>query len=537
MTNFSEVFDLIDTAVQRQMERDQIPGLSLAITSREGLIYQQTYGRASLETGDPVRPDHLFEFGSIGKSFTCIVLLQLVDEGRLVLDAPVTDYLPWFEVQSEFEPITLDHLMTHSAGIIRGTDFPADPRYEVWALRETRAVSPPGRRFHYSNVGYKALGLVLERVTGQTYGDLVRTRILEPLGMTDTDPTITHETRRRLVTGYQPFYDDRPWQRGHGHAPAAWFETNTADGCIAGTATDLASYLRMLMNGGAGPRGRILSESSFAAITASHINDNDPADAVYGYGLHVFTDDGRRYLGHGGGMVGYRSRMIADLTAGFGLVTLINGPGRQGPIISFVFDTLYAASQDEPLPELPPVFEPTRVESAADYAGVYRSESDSIGVRARNDKLLLARDGEEFPLEPRDNDTFVVPHPDFDLFLLHFDRDEDGAITSAVHGARRWLAPGQATTPVEFPEEWRSLAGHYRCHNPWETNFRIILRDGELILVLPDGLELPLAPGGDGVFRVGEDDSPEFIRFDTIVDGEAWRANYSGCDYYRFFTR
>lgn len=534
--NFSEVFDLIDTAVQRQMQRDQIPGLSLAVTSREGLIYQQTYGRASLETGDPVRPDHLFEFGSIGKSFTCILLVQLADEGRLVLDAPVTDYLPWFEVQSEFEPITLHHLMTHSAGIIEGTDFPADPRYEVWALRETRAVNPPGQLFHYSNVGYKALGLVLERVTGQTYGDLVRTRILEPLGMTDTDPTITHETRRRLATGYQPFYDDRPWQRGHELAPAAWFETNTADGCIAGTATDLASYLRMLMNGGAGPTGRILSESGFAAMTAPHISDDDPDDAVYGYGLNLFTDDGRHYLGHGGDMVGYYSHMIADIDAGFGLVTLINGPGRQGPIFSFAVDALYAARQDEPLPELPPVPEPSRVESAGDYAGVYRLESDSIEFKAGNGELLLARHGEEFPLEPRGDDTFLVPHPDFELFLLRFERDEDGAIVAAAHGERRWLAPEQAPTAVESPAEWRSLAGHYRCHNPWGTNFRVIVRDGELILVLPDGLEVPLTPRGDGVFRVGDDDSPEFIRFDTIVDGEAWRAKYSGCDYYRFFT-
>ena len=158
----------------------------MAITDRERTIHTATFGFAELESATPLDPGYLFEIGSIGKSFTAIVLLQLASEGRLDIHAPVARYLPWFEVQSDFEPITLHHLLCHSAGITRGTDFPADPRYEVWALRYTRAGTPPGERFHYSNAGYKALGLIAEAVTGQTYAELVRERILDPLGMRGT---------------------------------------------------------------------------------------------------------------------------------------------------------------------------------------------------------------------------------------------------------------------------------------------------------------------------------------------------------------
>ena len=529
------VFGAIDNAVKRQMDLDQIPGLALAVTSRNGLVYQQSYGLASLESGERVRPDHLFEYGSIGKSFTCILLLQLAAERRVAVDRPIADYLPWFEVQSEFEPITLHHLMTHSAGIIRGTDFPADPRYEVWALRDTRAVTPPGERFHYSNVGYKALGLVLERVTGKSYGTLVRERILGPLGMNDTEPEITHDTRKRLPTGYSYFYDDRPWQRSHGHAPATWFETNSADGCIAGTATDLATYLRMLMNGGAAQGVRVLEEESLDSLAAPHIIPGGPDNGAYGYGLHTFTRNGRRFLGHGGGMVGYASQMVADLSTGYGLVTMINGPGRQGPIVDFVMEALHAVSQGEPLPELPPAGPPS-IDEPGQYSGAYESDSGRIEVTIGNDVLRLGWNGETIPLEPRDGDSFLARHPDFELFLLKFHRDDDERIASVTNGERVWHAAGQQPARAETPEAWRSLPGHYRSHNPWGTNFRVILRNGWLFIVHPGGHEEPLSPLGNGAFRIGVEDSPEFVRFDTIVDGEAWRAHVSGCDYYRFFT-
>ncbi len=151
----------LDQLVAQQMRAGGIPGVGLALTDRTGLVHVATYGVASMETRAPVTPDTLFEFGSIGKSCTAILLLQEAERGRIDLHAPVTAYLPWFAVRSAHAPITLHHLLSHTAAITGGSDFSPDARAEVWALRDTETSAPPGAYFHYSNVGYKALGLVL----------------------------------------------------------------------------------------------------------------------------------------------------------------------------------------------------------------------------------------------------------------------------------------------------------------------------------------------------------------------------------------
>ena len=124
-----------------------------------------------------------------------------------------------------------------------------------------------------------------------------------------------------------------------------------------------------------------------------------------------------------------------------------------------------------------------------------------------------------------------------DRFLLRFGRSKADVI-EAFYGSD-WYTRQDYEGRVEFevPTEWRAYPGHYRSHNPWDTNFRIILRKGEFFYVTPSGREESLIPLEDGSFRVGEDSwSPEQVHFDQIIDGQATRANYSGCYYYRFFT-
>lgn len=122
-----------------------LPGLALTVVDRGGLLATRNHGWAALAARTPVTDDTLFEFGSIGKSFTAAVLLQLAEEGAVDLDAPVSAYLPWFAAGPGEPPIALHHLLTHTGGIVGGSDVSLDPRYEVRALRHTRTV-PPGQR-------------------------------------------------------------------------------------------------------------------------------------------------------------------------------------------------------------------------------------------------------------------------------------------------------------------------------------------------------------------------------------------------------
>ncbi len=430
--------------------------------------------------------------------------------------------------------------MCHSAGIIRGTDFSTDARYEVWSLRESRASSPPGTHYHYSNVGYKALGLVLEEVSGRDCQAMIQERILDPLGMAATEPVITHDTRKRLAVGYARLYDDRPAHSSHPLVPATWLETATADGSIAATAADLAAYLRMLINRGQGPRGRILSPESFELMTrpAIEMPEEEVAfGAYYGYGLDVGEREGHTLIGHGGGMVGYCAYILADLDDGLGVVVLINGPGEPGEIAGFALKQMRAAYRDGPLPPLPDAPEPTGIELAAEYAGTYRSQSATFTLAAQDGQLVMQAGDAQLVLERRRVDCFYVPHADWSLFLLHFGREE-GQVVEAFHGPDWYAGEGYAgPRTFDSPPAWSAYPGHYRSHNPWYGNFRVVVRKGKLWFIHPSGEEELLVPLGDGLFRVGADErSPERLRFDTVLDGRALRANLSGCDYYRTFT-
>src|SRR5437870_4756333 len=249
--------------------------MALAVTDRERTLAVRTYGFAELALRRPVTPETLFQIGSIGKSFTACALLQLVDEGRVDLHVPVTEYLPWFEVRTRFQPITLHHLLTHSAGIVAGSDITSDSLFDVWALRHTETGSAPGELFWYSNVGYRVIGAVLEAVEGRAYADILRARVLEPCAMSSTEPVITNATRERHAVAYGPWPDDRPVRYTDPLLPAPWFETATADGSVASTAGDMAGYLRMLMNGGVAPGGRVLSDEGYGLMSSRAIEARD----------------------------------------------------------------------------------------------------------------------------------------------------------------------------------------------------------------------------------------------------------------------
>ncbi len=534
MTDLEEAFRRLDRFIKRRMRQANIPGVAVGVTDRERLLRISTYGFSDLARKIRVTPDTLFEIGSISKSFTSILLLQEREAGRLDLQAPVMRYLPWFSARSKYGPIKVHHLMSHTAGIIMGTDFTTEARYETWALRETETGSPPGEHFHYSNLGYKALGVLLETLTGRSVADLLRSRILGPLGMTSTDPVITSETRKRLAVGYLDWYDDRPSHPSRPLVPATWLEADTADGSIASTPADMAVYLRMLLRRGEGPQGRILSEESFGLLTQHVIEPDDGAHSgFYGYGLMMSEDGGHAMIGHSGGMVGYVSSILVDMDAGLGVVVLTNAMREASEMGQIAMRLLRAAQEGKRLP-VPRIPDPTKVKNASDYAGTFRAGEKTLVVELEGGHLLLRTGADRVILESRGGEQFYANHPDFDRFLLTF-RREGGHVVEAFHGPDWYVKDGYAgTTTFELPDAWRTHVGHYRSHNPWLTNFRVVLRKGQLVLVRPEGAEEILVPLGDGVFRVGEDEhSPERVRFDTTIDGKAVHANLSCCDYFR----
>jgi CubicO group peptidase (beta-lactamase class C family) len=428
-----------------------VPGVAVAVTDLDGLVLERTGGWRDVAARRPVDGATLFEIGSIGKAFTAFVVLQLAAEGRLDIDDPVVRHLPWFRVPRTGARITIGHLLGHTSGITAGVDGTPEATFQVWRLRSLPPGSAPGRRFHYSNVGYKTLGLVIEAIEGRPYPEVIRSRVLEPAGMTASEPAITHATRDRLAIGYEPARDDVALRPGDPLAPATWLTTATADGSVAATAADLAAFARLLMTDRSGIVERMATPG-----TASG------ADG-YGYALVRREVDGRAFVGHGGGMVGFLSGMTWDPTAGVGAVVLQNGPGghpnalarllvrqavawREGgdPSAEALEDLGgSAAAPDAPDDgaDTPRVTPPTPAQAVV--AGTYRSHdpwTPIFHVEARGDELWLvfpaAPDGfeDEQPLVPMARGRYRVGADRLGPERLRFDTVVDGL------ARRAWLS-------------------------------------------------------------------------------------------------
>ena len=150
MAAHDKAFELLDPYIKGRMEAAGTPGMVLALFDREQCVRVSTHGVSDLATLTPIERHTLFEIGSITKSFTAVAVVLAAEAGLLDFHAPATDYLPWFRVQSRYEPITVHHLLTHSAGIVGVIDRSPGVRGAVWALCETKTAWPPGTHFHYS---------------------------------------------------------------------------------------------------------------------------------------------------------------------------------------------------------------------------------------------------------------------------------------------------------------------------------------------------------------------------------------------------
>jgi CubicO group peptidase (beta-lactamase class C family) len=526
------LFARLDEFIARHMRETGAPGLTLALANREGLIRASTYGYADTKAGLRVVPETMFEIGSVSKSFVGLVLMQLRDEGKLDLNKPIAEYLPWLQINSKFAAITTHHVLSHTAGL------PGAPLLLDALLSELWTAYEPGKRFLYSNTGYNMLGFLIEAIDKRPFAEAMRARMLLPLGMTASAPIITNDLRRQMAIGYEPLAEGKPFPRHGPLAEAQWVEVDIAAGSVASTPADMAKYIRMLLNRGALPKGRLIPEESFALFTKPAVNSpyrGEPAS--YGYGLWVSDIDGHMRLRHTGGMVAFSSALDVDVTGGIGAFASVNANlrgYRPVAVTKFAIDLFNASLAGKPLPDAPaPPPAPDEVKNAADYAGVYTSlDNKKLELVAEGNKLVLVRANRNVVLERMAGDRFIVKHPDFDTFLLEFAR-ENQQVTQAFHGPD-WYLGAKYNGPKTFTskKEWEAFTGHYYNDSAWYGDARVVLRKGQLFV---DGVQ-PLVPRGDGKFGIGDPEAPDWITFDTIVDGRAMRMSFSGIVFRRAFT-
>src|SRR5687768_9746560 len=369
------LFARLDEYIARHMRETGAPGMMLALANRQGLIRVSTYGFADTKAKARVVPETMFEIGSVSKSFVGLVLLQLRDEGKLDLNKPVVEYLPWLKISSKFDPITTHHLLSHTAGL------PGAPLLLDALLGELWTAYEPGKRFLYSNTGYNILGFLIEAVDKRPFPDAMRERLLAPLGMTASSSTITNGIRKHMAVGYEPLNEGKPFPLHGTLAEAQWIEVDVAAGSIASTPGDMARYIRMLLNRGALSKGRLISDEGFKLFTKAAINSpyrGEPAS--YGYGLWVSDIGGHTRLRHAGGMVPFSSSLDVDVTSGVGAFASVNANlrgYRPVSVTKYAIELFNASLDGKKLPDPPAALPaPDEVKNAADYAGEYTSTNE-----------------------------------------------------------------------------------------------------------------------------------------------------------------
>ena len=525
---------LLETSkrVDAALTKLRSPGMVIGISDRRELIKVFLHGYSDVKTRSPVTADSRFAIGSISKAFTSIALLELADEQRFDVRAPISRYLPWFHTQSKFAQITGHDVMTHTSGLPNYLEDSASSRFAGLALEGFEPSYAPGAHWHYSNTGYQLLGYALENIEHAPLPDIIKRRVFDPLQMTHSTAIIDDAQRTSLSVSYTRWpYDGK-------YVEYPWYEYTAGDGSIVATVADMSAYTRFYLNKGAGPRGRVLSEQSFAALTTPGLGD-------YGYGVWIHKKDGHRVISHGGSIAGFNGYIEAHVDEGFALVFLSNGHISE-TFRQWVLDCVAAAYADRPVCA-PWKGEPDRLMTPlSDYAADFGLANEPLALRGAqlrfavtDGKLVLKGRNADTPLERMGIDVFrAVSHDDtLPYVFTRVSGPSGGKVVQVSHGSD-WFVTKEFAGPVaDAPADYQELVGHYVFAGPEGPNVRVFVRSG--ILTVAAGWEesvfvASLTPLPGGSFRLGEEEfAPERVRFDGIADGRMQRLTIQGVPLYR----
>ena len=527
--------------ITNYMAVQNAPGMIVGMADSRGWSDTAAYGVADIEARRPIHPDERFHIGSITKSFTALMTLQLVEEGKVRLDADITRYLPGLPLRTPFAPVTVHHLLRHASGL--QSEAPAIG----WSDQTVEQAFAPGTRFHYCNMGYAWLGRIIVARGGEDWARALHRRVLDPLGMTRTSALIGPAMRQWEVPNYQRREDDRPFPKRGALTRAAPLIFTDASGCIASTAADMTKYIAMLLRRGQAPGRRLLSPESFALMVQRHIAAAEfGPNGGYGYGWMTDEVDGLPVIRHTGGMNAFMSSIHVHLAAGVGAFASINAQQnyRPVPVTAEALRLCRARAKGSPL-TTPVAFDPDKRLDLAEYAGDYLREDGSVArVTVAGKGLGVALNGAMLHLENLGDDAFMSFDSRFRLFTFLFRREKP--LADAIEGqpnpvqAMGWGRDGYVRRGAKPPvfavadrsplsiTQLRDYEGLYVGAGGWLTSVRVIARDGRLWVDSFDGA-IPLASVGDDRFRfANETDSPEIAAF-SVNEGLPRTLSIAGC--------
>jgi CubicO group peptidase (beta-lactamase class C family) len=323
--------DGVDAYIEQQMRRLNIPGASLAIVEDDKIVHLRGFGRAR-PGGEVPSPQTPFVLGSTVKSITALAVMQLVEAGKVELDAPIQRYLPWFRVADPqaSAQMTVRHLLNQTSGlpIIAGMvnladldDRPDAAERQARSLSTLKLSHPVGAAFEYSNLNYNLLGLIAEAASGETYADYIQRHIFTPLGMSHSHTSQAAAKQDGLAVGHRYWFahpiaiPDLPLARG-----------SLPSGQVISSSEDMAHYLIAHLNGGWYGDVQVLSAAGIDELHRGVAEQWVMGAPVAAYGMGWFvTKIGRtKVVSHGGNVPDFSSYMALLPEQKKGVVLLVN---------------------------------------------------------------------------------------------------------------------------------------------------------------------------------------------------------------------
>lgn len=332
----------VDRYLHDEMRKEHIPGLSLAVIKDGRKILAKGYGLANVELQVPVKAETIFQSGSMGKQFTAMAVMMLVEEGRIQLQDKINKFFP--DSPPSWNEITIRHLLTHTAGT---TDYPDDFDFrrdytEDELLKRAMAIPlafAPGEKWSYSNLGYVVLGILIRKVTGKFYGDFLQQRIFRPLGMSRTRVISEVDIVPNRAAGYAFVNGELKNQ--------SWVSPSlntTADGALYFTVLDLAQWDAALYT------EKLVRKSTLAEIWTP-VKLNNGKTHPYGFGWAINQNAGHRIVEHGGAWQGFKSYIARYIDDRLTVVVLANlaqaNPGRIAHRVAELYDNQLVAAENK----------------------------------------------------------------------------------------------------------------------------------------------------------------------------------------------
>ena len=323
----------IDEYIQAEMKAQQIPGLSLAVIKNGDIVLAKGYGLANVELQVPVKPETIFQSGSMGKQFTATAVMMLVEEGKLTLDDKITKFFP--DAPETWRNITIRHLLTHTSGL---GDYPEDFDLRrdytedelIQRIKSVPLAFQPGEKWSYSNLAYVTLGVLIHKVSGKFYGDFLQERVFKPLGMSTARVISEADIVPNRASGYRVVNGELKNQ--YWVSPTL---NTTADGALYLTVYDMAKWDAALYT------EKLLKRSSLDEMWTP-VKLNSGKTFPYGFGWGLGEVRGHHIIEHGGSWQGFKSQISRYVDDKLTIVVFANqaraNPAKIAHAVAAIFD-------------------------------------------------------------------------------------------------------------------------------------------------------------------------------------------------------